>query len=90
MCNTRFKIGTAVGSVSTKRDPTYVTGLSLDTTYYYAYVEPGSRFYLEGIKSDSGRTRANWVPAEYGGIRRVSRIRKDSTEFLYSAEELAT
>jgi hypothetical protein len=90
MCNTRFKIGTAVGTVSTKRDPAYVTGLSFDTTYYYAYVEPGSRFYLKGIKSDSVRTRAKWVPAEYGEIRRVSRIRKDFEEFLYSSEELAT
>jgi hypothetical protein len=36
---------------------------------------------LEGIKSDSVRTRAKWVPAEYGEIRRVSRIRKDLEEF---------
>jgi hypothetical protein len=79
-----ISIGTAVGTVSTERDPTYVTGLSFDTTYYYAYVEAGSRFYSEGIKVDSVRTRAKWVPAEYGEIRRVSRIRKDLREFLHT------
>jgi hypothetical protein len=68
-------------NLSIEREPTYVTGLQLDTTYYYTYVEPGRGFYLEGIKSDYVRTRAKWVPAEYGEIRRVSRIRKDLEEF---------
>jgi hypothetical protein len=76
--------------LSTEREPTYVTGLQFDTTYYYAYVEPGSGFYLEGTKSDSVRTRAKCVPAVYGQIRRTSRNRKDFEEFLYSSEELAT
>jgi hypothetical protein len=79
-----------VNRAQNKNLPTYVTHmrtrLLFDTTYYYTYVEPGSRFYLEGIKSDSVRTRAKWVPAEYGEIRRVSQIRKDLPEFLRSSE----